>query len=401
MRRGVHGGLIAGIIATLGLGVAAALWQRVDEPPPPRPSAGVPFFGFNEASWGTAWQDRALTDAVTAAAAAGANTNKLTVRWFDLVSQLGASDEPGWSRYRHAYQTMIAAGIRPIVMLVGAPRGTDQLGDPDWAPPGCAAGAASPPAPEYDRHWQRFVARAAAEFPDALAFQIWNEPNSDEYWGGCDVDPARYVELVALAREALGPSSQTPIVSAGLNSAVGPPAGVAWADYLRATLDLGLLGGDGAQYVGVHPYPPPDSCAAGVAGAGRAMVDAMEAQVEAAEGMTAAPIWVTEFGASSAELPGECRALGFTGQAQVVSEMYDRLAADDRVDVAIVHQLVDQSVANPDPTVSTYWSNFGVTSNATPYSAFLQPKTAYWCLAGRRGRLNESEIPCSLGANPQ
>ena len=51
----------------------------------------------------------------------GANTNRLTVRWFDVVGPSGAWDEDGWARYGTAYQTMLLAGIQPIVMLVAAP----------------------------------------------------------------------------------------------------------------------------------------------------------------------------------------------------------------------------------------------------------------------------------------
>lgn len=405
MNRATHGLLMVGIAAALALALATSLWPegRVPEPAQPQaePPPALPYFGFNEAAWGTAWQGQALNDAIAAAAEAGANTNRLTVRWFDVVGPSGAWDEDGWARYRTAYQTMLLAGIQPIVMLVAAPRGTDQLGDPDWAVPGCLAGGASPPAPEYDQRWTEFVARAGLEFGGALAFQIWNEPNSEDYWGGCDVDPARYVQLVDLARQALGPSERMPIVSAGLNSAVDEPAGMPWTDYLQRALYAGLLTDDRAQFVGVHPYPRPDTCGATPAETARALVDGMSRQLDEAERLSPAEIWVTEFGATSAAaLPAECRALGPELQAQVLTAMYDLLARDDRVEVGIVHQLVDQSVANPDPSVVAYWSNFGVTTNATSASAFLDRKDAYWCLAGRQGRPNHSTVSCTLGESP-
>ena len=117
------------------------------------------------------------------------------------------------------------------------------------------AGHASPPSPEHDGQWQDFVARAAQEFPEALAFQIWNEPNAEDYWGGCEVDPARYLELVDLARQALGPEHD--IVSAGLNPAVDAPAGVEWTSYLESLVDGGLFADGRAQFLAVHPYPRP------------------------------------------------------------------------------------------------------------------------------------------------
>lgn len=93
MNRATHGLLMVGIAAALALAVATSLWPegRVPEPAQPQaePPPAVPYFGFNEAAWGTAWQGQALNDAIAAAAEAGANTNRLTVRWFDVVGPSG------------------------------------------------------------------------------------------------------------------------------------------------------------------------------------------------------------------------------------------------------------------------------------------------------------------------
>ena len=129
----------------------------------------------------------------------------------------------------------------------------------------------------------------------------------------------------------------------------------------------------------------------------------MTEQVDDAEELAEVGIWVTEVGmTSAAELPDECRALGPAGQAQVLSEIYDSLAADDRVEVALVHQLVDQEVVvEGDPDATSYWSNFGVTENEGPDTAFLDRKDAYWCLAGRRGHPSHSSVPCSFETGAQ
>ncbi len=357
MNRATHGLLMVGIGGALALGVATSLWpeSRVPEPAQPQaePRPALPYFGFNEAAWGTAWQGQALNDAIAAAAEAGANTNRLTVRWFDVVGPSGAWDEDGWARYRTAYQTMLLAGIQPIVMLVAAPRGTDQLGDPDWAAPGCLAGGASPPAPEYDQRWTEFVARAGLEFGGALAFQIWNEPNSEEYWGGCDVDPARYVQLVDLARRALGPSERMPIVSAGLNSAVDEPAGMPWTDVPAAGALRGTADRRQSAVRGRAPVPAPghlwrDPGGDGPRAGGRDEPAARRGRAPESGGDLGDGV---RRRLRRPPCPTECRALGPELQAQVLTAMYDLLARDDRVEVGIVHQLVDQAVANPDPSV--------------------------------------------------
>jgi hypothetical protein len=363
---------------------------RATPAPAPEPGPDLPFFGFNELRWGTAWQMGDPADpaglmrlAVAASARAGANTDRLPIPWNDVVDPAGGWDEAAWSRYRNAYEEMIAHGITPIVLLYATPRGIDQS-DPNWAPPGCTGGFASPPDPVHDADWQAFVLRASNEFDQALALQIWNEPNSRDYWGGetCVPDPARYVQLVALARQALaGPGSEHPdrtLVSAGLNPATVPGT-IDWRDYLSATLAGGLL--DYAQAVGLHPYPLREDCERGP-DLPSALAAGMEEQLAEAAAIVPepTPLWITEFGASSAAgLTTDCRALTETGQARALSGMYDALAASSRVDVAIVHQLVDEHVSYPEQLPN----HFGVTRNLP---TFLEPKPAYWCLAERHGQ---------------
>jgi hypothetical protein len=403
--------LVAATLAALVLAASSRIaadhtFDPISRPHAQHPVSDVryPYFGFNEARWGGAWAlDGAepLRQAVTAAKRAGANTNRLIVLWFDLIGPGGTWDEAAWTRYRLAYETMVAARMRPIVALVGAPRAIDQPDDPYWAPPGCGGGLASPPDRAYDQQWIDLVTRAALEFPEALAFQIWNEPNSEDYWGGpgCQVDPARYVELVELARIAVAAAPGAPaipIVSAGLNPGL-EEAGIEWSAYLQATLDAGLLA-RGAQFVGIHPYPRPAACGPTPELTAERLVADTDAQVDRAMAITPAPLWVTELGASSADpLPNECRAIGAAGQAQVLSAMYDRLAQRERVQAVIIHQLVDDNVQSADPSAATYWSSFGVTTDETPVSAFLGPKQAFACLAARRGRgdLDPSAPPCA------
>ena len=102
-----------------------------------------------------------------------------------------------------------------------------------------------------------------------------------------------------------------------------------------------------------------------------------------------APLWITEFGApSAAGLTTDCRALTEAGQARALSAMYDALAASGRVDVAIVHQLVDDHLSYPEQLPN----HFGVTRSLP---TFLEPKPAYWCLAERRGQPTvDASIAC-------
>lgn len=377
--------------------VAAVTGGALDQ----RPAAlrgELPYFGFNELRWATSWQlgeaaepDRAMRQAIDAAAHAGANTSRLPVPWLDVVDAAGGWDENAWARYRDAYERMIAVGIRPVIVLYAAPR---QLGeyDPAWAPPGCDGGLVSPPDRAYDAEWQAYVLRASVEFGRALALQIWNEPNSRDYWGGpgCAPDPARYVELVALAREALaGAGSAHPqrrLVTAGLNPAT-VPGSIDWRQYLEATISAGVL--EYAQVVGIHPYPLRGDCELG-ADPALAMARSAERQLAEAAAIVPEPtrLWATEFGDSSAAgMTTDCRALSETDQARALGATYDALAASPRVELAIVHQLVDETSSYPEQLPN----RFGVTRDAP---AFLSPKQAYWCLAGRRAPAIDPGAAC-------
>jgi len=260
-----------------GLLAARSLAELGSEPEaPPRAAAGDPeleWFGFNELRWATEWQhgpapdtDAQMRRSIEATAAAGANTDRLPVPWTDVVDASGGWDEEAWSRYRDAYREMVADGISPVIVLLAAPRGGVDEINPDWSPPGCSGGLASPPDPAHDVDWAAYVVRASNEFDHALALQVWNEPNSRDFWGGpgCAPDPARYVQLAALARTALAsPGSEHPdraLVSAGLNPST-VPGSIPWDEYLSATLDDGLL--EQVQAIGVHLYSQRRACGSG------------------------------------------------------------------------------------------------------------------------------------------
>lgn len=364
------------LIAAVGLAVVAGLLAlRSDEEPA---AASGPRFGFNELRWSIAWQsgsDQPLVEAVRASERAGADTARLVLPWFDVVAPGGGWDEPAWSRYRRSYEAMIEQGLEPVVVVLGAPRGAagDQ-GDPDWAQPGCSAGLAAPPAPAYDAQWEAVVARIADEFGRALAIQAWNEPNSPDFWGGCAADPGRYLELVRAARRAIAGSEHPGIelVSAGLNPARGT-AVTPWEDYLARLVAGGLT--DAVEAVGLHPYPVPDDCARPQPALPERLAAAVGEQVDEALAILPAgvPVWVTEFGASSAAATSDdCRALTEDGQAAALAAMYRELARREPVEVAIVHQLVDD-VDSPEELQN----HFGVMLE----EPFLAPKPAYACLA--------------------
>ena len=140
-------GRAAIFIFAIGAAVVAAVVLLPGDDEPQAPPGG-PRFGFNELRWSVGWQsdsDEPLIAAVEVAEIAGADTARMIVPWFDVIDPTGAWDESAWSRYRDAYEALSERGIRPVVTLVGAPRGAAGVqDDPDWGQPGCSPASPSP-----------------------------------------------------------------------------------------------------------------------------------------------------------------------------------------------------------------------------------------------------------------
>jgi hypothetical protein len=109
--------------------------------------------------------------------------------------------------------------------------------------------------PESYAAYAQFVAAFAARYQDrVLAIVPWNEPNLTFEWGGRQVTPAEYVELlrqIYVATKAAAPEVRI------LGGALAPtletsPNAINDLDYLRGMYEAG--GGAYFDAVGVHTY---------------------------------------------------------------------------------------------------------------------------------------------------
>ena len=110
------------------------------------------------------------------------------------------------------------------------------------------------------------------------AIEIWNEPDNPEFWSP-EPDPAAYARLYLAARAAIDAANPAIRVLVGglTNASVFLPAMVRAVSELRGHVDG----------VALHPYGNPAVVLARVRGARAALVSA---------GMSAVPLYVTEFG---------------------------------------------------------------------------------------------------------
>ncbi len=254
---------------------------------------------------------------------AGANTSRMALHWAQVEPASGQFD---WSYYDMVYNRFLTNGLRPSIVLMNAPC---------WAHPsiGCPRGYKSlRPDPSYMSYWSRFVAEATRRYPQALAIEVWNEPNDPMFWGP-DASAPAYMELLRVAHQAIkSVNVWMPVATAGLNPYAHLPAdGANWEQMLNRMYTQGA--GSVSDILGLHPYPKSDPVTASVI----AQFDAAKA-IRNSVGISD-PIWVTEIGLSTDPGAG---AVAVTPHNQAVRllEIHNYLVARG-MDAMIVHRIFD------------------------------------------------------------
>ncbi len=161
-------------------------------------------------------------------------------RWDEIEPQPGVYQ---WDQWDAIVQPFTAnTDLKLVAVLMNAPAWTHEVDNPT-APPTDPADFAA-------------FARAFAERYGATidVYQIWDEPNLREAWGGADPRPADYLALLSDAYSAIhGADSSATVIAAGLAPTTETgPANLSDIDYLN---DLYALGA--APYmdaVGAKPF---------------------------------------------------------------------------------------------------------------------------------------------------
>ncbi|MGH7315719.1 MAG: hypothetical protein ACREJS_05595 [Candidatus Rokuibacteriota bacterium] len=318
-----------------------------------------PIFGYND-DWRSQFTiDNPYPNKLDLLPAAGAEVARQLLSWGWVESLNGTRR---WDFYDRFYTKLLARGVRPLWVL---------WGEPCWArPPGsnCFPWALfAPPNPDNFNALADFAAEAARRYPESAGFEIWNEPNLADAWGGAP-DPAVYgqmVQKVAPAIHAANP--HMPVITAGLAPVGGSDVkGMDYRSYLREVYGTGAP--QLADAIGAHPYP--------LVPYERDYLGSIRAHmfryldVMADFGDATRPIWITEIGVSTV---GE----GYTSkqQAEALARMYEMSRRIANAPVVLFHRFSDQ----PGQT-GVKEEGYGViTSDA-------QPKPAYCAIAAARGR---------------
>jgi hypothetical protein len=188
---------------------------------------------------------------------------------------------------------------------------------PAWARP---AGTSDKYAPSDSAQFAAFVRVAAERYgPRGVrAWEIWNEPNLDTFWGPRP-DPRGYASLLAGASAAIHSADPTAqVLSGGLSPAVDESDGSAISPvtFIKQAYAAGAKGTfDG---VAIHPYSfPALPTEPGTEGWNTFLRMTLVHDLMMANGDGAKKIWSTEFGAPTGTAKG---AVSEQRQSEIASE---------------------------------------------------------------------------------
>jgi hypothetical protein len=314
-----------------------------------------------------------ITEATQVAltARAGADVDRLDATWSAIEplppSEAAASGAPrfNWAPVVRRYRTMLADGIRPIVVAYGTP---EWARSPGWDRPGSCSFRGQcrfPPAPRRIAQWRAFVRGLMAHLPQMSALEVWNEPNYGKFFAP-HPQAGLYVRMLRAADQAARETGFCPPVITGGLAQVRAAAGkVPPPEFLTRIYEIaGKRPFDG---IGAHPYPDgPDWTASMTANLRKLRA------VSARFGDGSKPIWITEVGLGGTGAGARRFDVPLGRQGPVLARMY-RAAQGMNVQSFLIFKLYDSG----DRT-----SRFATYGVLTPS---LRPKPAYCYLARHIG----------------
>jgi O-antigen ligase len=151
------------------------------------------------------------------------------IRWSEIEPERGVYR---WDHYDLIFRNPDLTGLRWVAVLDETPR---------WARRPFAEGSRySPPSSPAD--FAQFVAQVAQRYGSVIDYyQIWDEPNLSEHWGGVAVRPTDYVALLQAVYPALKGADQNAfVIAAGLAPTTeSGPMNLNEVDYLTAMYAAG------------------------------------------------------------------------------------------------------------------------------------------------------------------
>jgi polysaccharide biosynthesis protein PslG len=331
------------------------------------------------------WESRVTAAAkIGTAAETGAQTIRINTSWTEGSWRL-RPPPPGeryayeWGRLDRRYRAAQEAGMRPIIVILDTPLWARRA---DWRarclhPGGLAC--AHPPRRATLGNFQDWAAALMRRYPDALAIEVWNEPNSGRFWAPRP-RPRHYARLLWRVHAArVQTRFSGAIVLGGLAPALrSGPHRMRDARFLREIYSHARSHWfDG---IGHHPYPFRSRRSA------TTWVERMTSHLDRVlrvrnrHGHHGAGLWLTELGIRGGGAGFEDRTVHPAHQGPILERLY-RAAARYPVNAIAFYTLADLPFEGP------RWNHFGVVD------AQLHPKAAFCHLRRHLGGLS----PCEGG----
>jgi polysaccharide biosynthesis protein PslG len=283
---GLGAALVVALVLLLRLGAGHRTTAPARQPPPAKVAPSTEAFGvsvnrlFNDGTYSPQQIDAQLA----ALQATGATIARSDALW-EASEPTAPAD--GVHHYDWGFDDTIAAalarhGLRWLPIIDYAAPWAESVAGSDHSAPSSAADFAAYAgafAARYGPGGSFWRAHPELTAEPVDTFEIWNEPDSPNFWSPAP-DPARYADLYVAARDAILAADPAGRVLIGGLSNPGAflPALLGAAPDLRGHIDG----------VGVHPYAPtPGDVIATIARA-RATLAAL--------GLASVPLYVTEFG---------------------------------------------------------------------------------------------------------
>jgi hypothetical protein len=313
------------------------------------------FWGFRgDGTWSGEQADReiALANAIMPPAL---SAHRLFVQWRRVE---GTRDQYDWTVTDRAYQAMQGTEPerKPVMVIHDAP---DWARDQNATCP-AAGGCTYPPLPAYDGEWRQFVQDAVTRYPNVRALEVWNEPNKAQFWGPAP-DPGRYVQVLALAHDAVAAAgSSAPVIIGGLGPVQSTTATrISSREFLREIYNQGCA--CDFEGIGTHAYPRTEP-----------LVDDMWHELNRLFAVRdnhndpGTPLWNTEVGVSSDATEG----VGPERQGTELIRLYRSIEGHD-IRSFIIYRFHDCATVPCAAFADPYFNHTGVVEQS------LAPKPAY------------------------
>jgi len=291
----------------------------------------------------------------------GVNSIRIEVNWA-WISDAG----PGtfdWSQIDQEVASIEAAGMSIDMIVMGAPSWAALAGE-------SSSDVAQPADPAAFGSFAAAVAQRYA--PQGVQdYEIWNEPNSTDFWPPAP-NPAAYVQVLQAAYadiKAVDPSAF--VIAGGLAPEANQDGNIDEVTFLQD------MYADGAQgyfdALGDHPYSYPALPDSYEEWSGWSKMNATPTSLRSvmtANGDSSKPIWITEVGAPT----GGPDSVGIDGQAEELTQAIDNAKTTPWIGGIYIYTYED---SGGDPTTDEDW--FGL------LNADGSPKPAWSAVASAIG----------------